>query len=219
MCVRACVSNPSWIVGLEKSQSSGQNHEDVYVDDYVSLQDSLTRGWALLALCGFARWKKAPTPTYTNMNAVVLLFGPIFPLFISHYLVQVFFSVLALSVQTLRLFLQGQWDFWDNVPKRDVLKWPICKLISGSIMLRNMLGPDSNIYLDQIRTYKIDHFWAILQCFFFFSFWAWNPISIVVSQRRAFFGTTPILFCTLFSQFRYHRPQNQYMPKKNVWGN
>ena len=52
------------------------------------------------------------------------------------------------------------------------------KLKTGPIMLRNMLGPVLNLYLDQFLTYKICYFFL-----FVFVFLAETPIFIVFSAR------------------------------------
>ena len=53
-------------------------------------------------------------------------------------------------------------------------------LLSGPIMLRNMLGPDNNIYLDQILAYTI---WPF-EVNFSVCLLAWNPYFIVVSAQK-----------------------------------
>ena len=53
-------------------------------------------------------------------------------------------------------------------------------------MLRNILGPVFNLYLDQFLTYKICYFF----CFFLFFFWAETPIFIVFSAKNAKFKET-----------------------------
>ena len=60
-------------------------------------------------------------------------------------------------------------------------------------MLRNILGPVFNLYLDQFLTYKI--------CYFFFFFWgggAETPIFIVFSAKNAKFKETQKKKKTLF---------------------
>ena len=72
---------------------------------------------------------------------------------------------------------------------------PFYKLTSGLIMSHNIFGPDNNIYLDQILTYKC---WQFLVNFSVFDV-AWNPYSYSgFSIKRAFFGTTPNILVKLF---------------------
>ena len=59
------------------------------------------------------------------------------------------------------------------------------KLKTGPIMLRNILGPVFNLYLDQFLTYKICYF------FVFFVLWgAETPIFIVFSAKNTKFKET-----------------------------
>ena len=61
-------------------------------------------------------------------------------------------------------------------------------------MLRNILGPVFNLYLDQFLTYKICYFF----CFFLFFFLAETPIFIVFSAKNAKFKETQKRKKTLF---------------------
>ena len=51
-------------------------------------------------------------------------------------------------------------------------------------MLRNILGPVFNLYLDQFLTYKICY------CFVLLFFWAETPIFIVFSAKNTKFKET-----------------------------
>ena len=82
---------------------------------------------------------------YIHTLALVLLSGP------SFLLISVFVGHLLLSAGVMR--------FMQIFPDRMSLKYPFYMLISSPIMLSNMLGPDSNIYLDQILNDKI---WPLL---------------------------------------------------------
>ena len=82
---------------------------------------------------------------------------------------------------------------FEKQAKKTTKKTHFYKLKTGPIMLRNILGPVFNLYLDQFLTYKICYFF----CFFFF-FWAETPIFIVFSAKNAKFKETQKRKKTLF---------------------
>ena len=71
--------------------------------------------------------------------------------------------------------------FKKKVPKNKVSKGPFYKILSGQIMLSNMLGPDNNRYLDQMLTYKCWPLWVM-----FSGFGPETTNFIVVLAKRAF---------------------------------
>ena len=62
--------------------------------------------------------------------------------------------------------------------KKTTKKTHFYKLKTGPIVLRNILGPVFNLYLDQFLTYKICYFFV-----FFVFFLAETPIFIVFSAK------------------------------------
>ena len=72
-----------------------------------------------------------------------------------------------------------------NKQKQQPKKTHFYKLKTGPIMLRNILGPVFNLYLDQFLTYKI----CCFLCFLYFSFGR-NPYFIVFSSKHAKFKET-----------------------------
>ena len=65
-------------------------------------------------------------------------------------------------------------------------------LKAGPIMLRNILGPVFNLYLDQLLTYKICYF------LLFLFIWAETPFFIAFSAKNAKFEETQKRKKTLF---------------------
>ena len=72
---------------------------------------------------------------------------------------------------------------FEKQAKNNQTKTLFYKLKTGPIMLRNILGPVFNLYLDQFITYKMCYF-----CFLFFG--AETPIFIVFSANNAKFKET-----------------------------
>ena len=94
-----------------------------------------------------------------------------------------FFLFFLFIITYLILPAERRW-FLKNKQKTTKKTTHCYKLKIGPIMLRNMLGPVFNLYLDQFLTYKICYF-----CLFFF--WggggAETPIFIVFSAKNAKF--------------------------------
>ena len=74
---------------------------------------------------------------------------------------------------------------FENQAKNNQNNTHFYKLKTGPIMLRNILGPIFNFYLDQFLTYKFVDF-----LFFFFFGGAETPILIVFSAKNAKFKET-----------------------------
>ena len=74
-----------------------------------------------------------------------------------------FFFFFLILFSKISFSLQKEEAFW-KTSKKQQKNTHFYKLKTGPIMLRNMLGPVFNLYLDQFLTYKICYFF----CFFFF---------------------------------------------------